>query len=182
MRVPGFLLPIVLAAWAVTAALGAVGDDQVPIHGLTGTIALPDNVDKLYSGVNTLVVKTSDGIEHVVHVTKATKVHGAASLGTLTPGTPVVVHYTVKGIETSAVEIDRLGPDGLKQNEGTVTNVDRRNKRISIRFANGTTETLRLTRYAADGSDRHTRRGSRVIVYYVNESGQRVAHYFKPAH
>jgi len=181
MRVPGILLPVIPVAWALTAALSAVGDDQPPIHGLTGTIALPYNVDKFYSGVSDIVVKSSDGIEHVVHVSKGTKVHGAASLGSLTQGTPVVVHYTVKGIQTSAVEIDRLGPEGLKQNEGTVTNVDRKNRRITIRFANGGTDTLRLTRYADDGSDGHTRRGSRVIVYYQDESGRRVAHYFKPA-
>src|SRR5207249_4801721 len=53
MRVhPGLLLPVVAAAWALTAALGAMSADQPPIHGLTGTIALPDNVDRLYTGLN----------------------------------------------------------------------------------------------------------------------------------
>jgi hypothetical protein len=182
MRVPGILLAAIPVVWALTVALRAVAGDQPPIHGVTGTIALPATVDKFYSDMNKLVVKTSDGVERVVTVTKGTKVHGGTSLDGLTPGTPVVVHYTVKGINASAVEIDRLGPDGLKQNEGTVGSVDRKHKRITVRFANGTTETLRLTKNAADGSDRHTKRGSRVIVYYRDEAGQRVAHYFKPVH
>ena len=169
-----------LALTALLAAAPARAQVQVPIHGLTGTIALPDNVDKFYSGMNTLLVKTSDGIEHVIHVTKGTQVHGgAASLDSLRPGTTVVVHYTVKGIQTSADEIDRVGSDGLKTNEGTVTSIDRVKKRITIKFANGTSETLRLTKHAALDSEGHTH--SRVIVYYSDESGRKVAHYFKPA-
>jgi hypothetical protein len=57
-------------------------------------------------------------------------------------------------------------------NEGVVTNVDRSSKRITIRFAGGSTETLRLTRSTS---------GGRVIVYYPDRSGQQAAHYFKPA-
>ena len=174
--VPLFVGLVTLTSPPTTAA-------QAPINGFNATIALPSSVDKFYSDVNTLLVKTSDGVEHLVHVTKGTTVHGGTtSLDSLKPGTAVVVHYTVKGIQASADEIDRIGPEGLRVNEGTVTSVDRTRKRITIAFSNGTTETLRLTQHAAEESDGEVNKGSRVIVYYSDESGQRVAHYFKPVH
>jgi hypothetical protein len=175
--------PIFVGLLALAAPLMArAAAGQAPIHGFNGTIALQGSVDRFYPDLNTLLVKTSDGIEHIVHLTEDTEVHGGSkSLDSLRPGTTVVVHYTVKGIQTSADEIDRIGPDGLKVNEGIVTSVDRAKKRITIKFADGTTETLRLTRHAADDSEGHMRSGNRVVVYYSDESGQRIAHYFKPA-
>src|SRR4051794_9641051 len=101
-------VPFVAAAFvAVNASTAAA--QQVPIHGLTGTIALQGNVEKLYDGVNTVVVKAIDGTEHVVHVTKDTKVHGGAeALAVLQKGTPIVVHYTTNGAAESADEIDAI--------------------------------------------------------------------------
>jgi hypothetical protein len=165
---------------ALALPIGAsAAQGPAPIHGLTGIIALPENVDKLYSGMNEILVKTSDGLERVFHVTPGTKVHGGnPALGSLSAGTVVAVHYSVKGVMASADEIDRLGPDGLKHNEGTITKVDRVRKRITIKFADRSIQTLRLTHHAAVESNGHTH--SRVIIYYSNDNGQRVAHYFKP--
>lgn len=178
-----WLGPLFFGLLAPTAPLtaGQIPGEPVPIHGVTGTIALPANVDKTYSGVNTILVKTSDGIEHLIHVTKGTEEHeGAASLDSLQPGTAVVVDYTVKGIQTSAHEVDGTVPNGLKTNEGTLTKVDRNKKRITIKFADGATERLRLARHTAEDSDDHPRGGGRVVVYTLNESGRGAAHYFKP--
>ena len=67
--------------------------------------------------------------------------------------------------------------------EGVVTRVDRGRRQIAIRFDNGKTETFRLTdRAAADAGkdvDQATGGGTRVIVYYSDEAGHRVAHFFK---
>jgi hypothetical protein len=142
------------------SALAGQGPAQVPIHGVTGTIATPESVKSFYDGVNKTLVKTGDGIDHLRGATKAKADGEAASLDGLRPGTSVVVHYSVKGIQTSA-----------DANEGIITNVDRASKRITIRFAGGSTETLRLTR--------STSGGGRVIVYYPDRSGRQVAHYFK---
>jgi hypothetical protein len=177
------LLSVALLAVTISPPARAGQLTAPPINGVTGTIALSGNVDKLYAGLNTILVKTSDSLDHVVHLPKGTTVHGgAASLDSLRPGTPVVVHYTVKGIQSSPDEIDRLGPGGLKQTEGTVIGVDRGARRITIRFATGETQALRLTHHAAADAEGHARSGSRVVVYYSDESGHRVAHYFKPAH
>jgi predicted RNA-binding protein len=95
----------------------------------------------------------------------------------------VVIHYTVQGTGQSAQEIDVLGDEGLKVTEGRVTRIDRGHKEITIRFDNGRTETLRLTdRAAAEAAkdiDKAAASGERVAVYYEDENGRKVAHYFK---
>jgi len=155
------------------SALAGQSPPQVPIHGVTGTIATPESVRSFYDGVNKTLVKTGEGIDHLRGATQAKADGEAASLDGLRSGTPVVVHYSVKGIQTSADANDAVERNGSSVNEGIVTNVDRSSKRITIRFAAGSTETLRLTR--------STSGGGRVIVYYPDRSGQQVAHYFKPA-
>jgi len=147
----------------------------VKIHGLTGTWALPANVDKIYDGVNTLIVTTEDGVRHTVHVNDGTKVHGADTLANLPRGTAVVVHYTTQGEHQTADEIDALG--GLSQTEGVVAAVDRVDKVLTVKYADGRVERLKLTRHALDEGG--NLKGNRVIVYYTSESGQKVAHYFK---
>src|SRR6266850_2522666 len=123
--------PFVAGAFLALNAFAAAAQ-HVPIHGLTGTIALQGNVEKIYDGVNTVVVKALDGTEHVMHVTKGTKVHGGAeALAALQKGTPVVVHYTMNGAGESTDEIDTIGPGGLKNTEGVVMGVDRVRKTIS---------------------------------------------------
>src|SRR5215471_17207445 len=139
--------------WSV-ALLGQTAGGQVPIiPGITGTIALQGNVDKIYADVNTVVVTTIDGARHVIHVTSGTEVHGREpQLEHLQPGTAVVVHYSQKGAQKTADEIDDIGPAGLKHAEGVVTRVDIFRKRIKVKFADGTMETLRLTHHAAGES------------------------------
>jgi hypothetical protein len=155
-----------------------------------GTIALQGTMKKLYAAANTIVVTTIDGVDHVVRFTKDLVVHGGKGAGVdalsgLREGTTVVVHYTVTGAGESAQEIDRIGDGGLKVTEGVVTRVDRGRKEITIRFDSGKTETLRLTDRAATDAGRdvdQTASGAaRVIVYYSDEAGQKVAHFFKKA-
>jgi len=140
-------------------------------------MALPANVDKIYDGVNTIVVTTTDGVHHAIHPTPDAKIHGAQALASLSRGTPVVVHYTTAGGEKISDEIDVLGSTGLKYTEGTVTAVDRVRKTITVKYTGGTIETLKLTHHAAE--ENGTLKGNRVAVYYSDESGRKVAHYFK---
>jgi hypothetical protein len=71
----------------------------------------------------------------------------------------------------------------LKTVEGVVTHVDRAGRKISIRLEDGSTQTLRLTERAArdvgKDVDRAAADTTRVVVYYADDAGQRVAHYFK---
>jgi flagellar hook-associated protein FlgK len=155
---------------------------------VTGTIALEGTVDKIYAAANTVVVKATDGVEHLFHLTKRTVVHGTknagdAALSGLTEGNRVVVHYVAGAEEKTAIEVDHIAEGGLGAIEGVVTRVDREGKKLSIRLADGSTETLRLSERAATDVgkdvDRAADRGAKVIVYYTDEAGNRVAHYFK---
>jgi hypothetical protein len=115
-------------------------------------------------------------------------VHGGKTAGDdalrgIDEGSRVVVHYTAEGNTKAAHEVDRIAGDGLKAIEGVITNVDRRAQTISIRLADGSRQTLRLTARAAsdvgkeiDGAAAGT---MKVVVYFDDESGRRVAHYFK---
>jgi hypothetical protein len=125
--------------------------------------------------------ETTGGITGETHGTKSSSAHdGSEALDSLKPGAPIVAHYAVKGIQASAYDIDRVGSDGLNVNEGIVTSVDRARSRITIKLSQGPSETLRLTRHAAQDADGRVH--SRVIVYHSNDSGQIVAHYFKLVH
>jgi hypothetical protein len=176
---------VLLAAGALL--LGATTRGRVqeapPIPGVTGTLALEGTVDKTYVGANAVLVKASDGIRHLFHVTKKTAVHGTeAAFDELQPGSRVVVHYAIEKGEKTAVEVDRVADDGVREIEGVVRGVDRRAKQLSIELADGSRETLQLServaRYVGRNIDRATG-GTKVIVYYTEENGGKVAHYFK---
>ena len=113
-------------------------------------IALEGTMSQFYRGANVVIVTTMDGVEHVYQFTKNLIVHGGKNPGVdalegLRDGTTVVIHYTDSGSQAAAEEIDLLGDEGLKMTEGVVTDIDRRRKEITIRYANGKTETLQMT-------------------------------------
>ena len=174
---------LLLVGTAVSA-----GQRQPPIGGVTGTIALEGTVDKTYAGAHTVVVKTIDGVEHLFHLTGRTVVHGGTeaagqALSGLDKGSRVVVHYTLEGDNKTATEVDRIAEDGLHALEGVVTKVDRRGTTISIRLADGSRQTLRLTERAASDVGKDIDDAAvgtaTVVVYFTDDGGQRVAHYFK---
>ncbi len=179
----------VLAAGLLLIGNAAVAAQQPPpIDGVIGKIALDGTVEKTYEGAHTVVVKAVDGIEHLFHLTRRTVVHGGKAGGDdalrgLEKGSRVAVHYTVEGDNRIANEVDLLGEDGLKALEGVVSKVDRRAKTISIRLADGNRQTLRLTERAASGVgkdlDGAATGAARVVVYFSDEAGRRVAHYFQ---
>jgi hypothetical protein len=198
MTVVGLVSGSVLMGLAVLAGMVAVNvvgvadawaaQQPPPIHGVTGTIATEGTIQETYEGANKLLVKTADGLEHLFRLKGRSTVHtgdaaGEEALRGLKKGAAVVVHYTKEGENLTAEEIDRLGDEGLQQIEGVVTAVNRGERMISIKLADGTRQTLRLSdRAAADVGkdiDRAADGTARVIVYYKDEAGQRVAHYFK---
>ena len=173
-----------LLAWSALLA----GQQPPPINGVTGTVALEGTVKKTYSDVNTILVKTVDGIEHLFHLTDKTVVHGGRAEGDdalrgIDEGSRVVVHYTAEGETKAAHEVDRIAGDGLKAIEGVIVRVDRRAQTISIRLADGSRQTLRLTERAASdvGKDLDAAGAdtAKVVLYFNDEAGHRVAHYFK---
>ena len=170
-----WLGPLFLGVLALAAPPTATAQIMVPPNnGFNATIVLPSTIDAFYTGLNEGLEKLGDGIDDLGYGRSRVR-EGAGSLKGLQPGTPVAVQYTVKGIQASADGTSQIAQPGSNVNEGVVTRLDRDNRRVTIKFANGSTETLRSDNTA-------TRHSSRVIVYYADQSGRRVAHFFKPTH
>jgi len=174
-----------LVAGLMLIGPAAASAQPPPIDGVTGSLALEGGVEKTYEGVNTLVVKTLDGIEHLFHLTERTVVHGGNAAGDdvlrgLDEGSKVVVHYTIDGEHKTADEVDRLGENGLTTVEGVITKVDRRAKTMSIQLADGSRQTLHFTERAAANVGSDVAGGTtRVVVYVNDEAGRAIAHFFK---
>jgi hypothetical protein len=168
------LLGMSFAAIAIFAA-----DDVVT--------AVEGTVKKVDSGTKTVVVKTADGTEHTVHFVAKTSVHGwdATEAGAkdgmhgVKEGSHVVVHYTVKGTEKTAQELDRIGDGGLKVTEGTVSKIDRGTKTLAVKTADGAEATYRITDHAVVDTGKGIEKATKVTVYYTEEGGKKIVHFFK---
>lgn len=172
---------LILASMLITSVCAA----QDVVSAVHGTIK------KIDSSTKTIVVKTADGTEHSLHFVGKTTVHGADdstkstkdSWHGLTEGTEVVAHYTTRGTEDTAVEIDKVGQGGLKEMDGTIKDIDRGGKTLVVKTGDGTEQTFRLTGHATEdgGKDiaKGTEKGARVTVYYTEDGGKKLAHFFE---
>jgi len=163
----------------LVASVCAAQDVVTAVHG---------TIKKIDSTSKTVVVKTADGTEHTLHFAAKTTVHGADvtakdSWHGLKEGSEVVAHYTTRGTEDTAVEIDKVGKDGLKATDGAIKSIDRGTKTLVVKTADGTEKTFRLTGHAAadGGKDiaKGTEKGAKVTVYYTEEAGKKIAHFFE---
>lgn len=183
MKTEGLKKAVACSLVLFVASFASAAQDVVTaVHG---------TIEKLDSATKTVVVKTADGTEHSLQFAGDTAVHGARageegakdSFHGLKEGTEVVAHYTEKGGKDTAVEIDRVGKDGLKDTEGTISKLDRASKTIAVKTADGTEHTFELTgRAAKDGGkdiSEETAKGTKVVVYSSEKSGKDVAHFFE---
>ena len=171
----------------VVLSAPARGQTAPPATAGSGTMALEGSMQKFYRAANTVVVATVDGVEHVFAFTRDLIVHGGKRAGPdalngLQSGAMVVVHYTVSGATASATEVDVIGADGLKIVEGRVVNIDRRKGQITIKYADGTEEQFLLTEHAVTETNQPgaPAKGAQVTIYYTDDIGRKVIHYFKP--
>ena len=88
----------------------------------------------------------------------------------------MIIRYSA---DNMAQEIDRVGDGGLSTAEGIATKIDRSNKHITIRYDNGKIEKLKLTDRAASDDGKNIGEATRIIVYYSDDTGEKVTHYFK---
>jgi hypothetical protein len=160
-----------MAAWAA--------DDVVT--------AVQATVTKVDAGTKVVVVKTADGTAHTFKVIGRTTVHGAGAAGKgtvdvfhgLKEGDDVVVHYTAKGTEETAQEFDRVGHGGMKVAEGTVKGIDHGAKTITVKAADGSEATYHFTDHLAKETAKGADKTGKVTVYYTEDAGKKVVHYFK---
>jgi len=146
--------------------------------------AVHGTISKIDSGAKTIVVKTADGTEHTVRIVAKTTVHGTEAgakdaFHGLKEGSEVVAHYTAKGAENTAVEVDRVGKDGLHSVDGTVSDIDRGGKKLIVKSADGTEQAFRLADHAAEETAEGAEKSAKVTVYYTEEAGNKVAHFFQ---
>jgi hypothetical protein len=164
---------------ALPIALCFAADVVTAVHG---TVTKVDNATK------TIVVKTKDGTEHTLHFVAKTTVHGTEAGAKDTfkgvkEGSEVVAHYTEKGADKTAVEVDKVSKDGLKETEGTITDLDRGTKTIAVKTADGTVQTFKMADHASEDAGKDIAKGTektaKVTVYYTEEGGKRVVHWFE---
>jgi type 1 fimbria pilin len=176
-------------AIAILMAFCIAASAQEPRHGIrTGTVEQVDEHAK------TITIKSDDGTEHTLQTEARTKFHGVHgkarnaidTIRGLKPGTQVAAHYTEAGTAENAVEIDNIGPDGLKSIEATITHLDRGEKSLTVQTADGSSQTFHMSdstaRYAAEQFDQSAANPLKVTLYYSgHKEGHPVAHYFKKA-
>jgi hypothetical protein len=131
-------------------------------------------------------VKAADGTEQTIHFVGRTVAHGAEATGKgskdaflgMKEGDEVLVHYTVKGSVKTADEVDHIGKDGVKASVVTVKSVDRGAKTVAVKTADGADETYHLTGRAAREMGTGADKTGKATVYYTEEAGKKVAHFF----
>jgi hypothetical protein len=175
------LLRFLTVAALLVSVVRAADDVASAIHGV---------VTKTDAATKTVVVKTKDGTEQTIKFTGSTIVKGgdAAAAGAkdtfhgVKEGSEVVVHYSVKGTEKTGVEIDKIGKDGMKSVDGTVTAVGKGGKTVVVKTADGTEQTFEVagheTAKTAEDIGEGTDKTAKVTVYYTEDAGKKVAHFF----
>jgi len=164
-----------LAVCFAAAAFLCVAQDVVSVvHG---------TVTKVDHGTKTVLVKTADGTEHAIKVTGQTTYKGTKEgFDGLKEGTEVVVHETGKGAKETGLEIGKISKDGVKVTEGTIVKVDHGTKTVVVKSADGTEKAFDYTGTAGkdmgEAVGAGTEKGAKVTVYYTEESGKKVAHFF----
>jgi hypothetical protein len=177
---------------ALLAVVVVAGLMVLPVRATDAVVsAIHGTITKLDATTKTAVVKTADGTEHTIHFVDKTAVHGAEVTATgskdafhgLKEGSEVAVHYTEKGSEKTAVEVDHLGKDGLKSVDGTVSKVDEGGKTVTVKAADGTEQTFDVigkdTKESAQAIGKGADKSAKVTVYYTEQGGKKVAHFFK---
>ena len=156
----------VILALSLVSTVHAAEDVVSAVHG---------TIKKVDSAAKIIVVKTGDGTEHSLHFLDKTAVHGVDaseeavkdSWHGLRTGTEVVAHYTARGTEDTALEIDRVGEGGLKMTSATIKDIDRGGKKLIVKTSDGVESTFRkpcttLPRMAGKISQRGLRKAPKL--------------------
>ena len=154
-----------LLAVTVIGVAGAAAQQPPPIQGVTGTIATETSIDETTAAGHGILAK----VKRVLHLNGRSTVPsgdaaGEEALSGLKKGTRVVVSDAAKSVKEVA---------------GSVVALNLADRTISVRLSDDSIQTLRLSDEAAADADAVSDVGAKVIVYYRNESGQRVAKHFK---
>ena len=191
-RLCSFVLAFLLFSGVTTIAQDVAKGGDV-VHAVGGIIT------KVDSAAKTITLKTADGAEHVFRYTEATSVRAshegarAAKTGTVDTymagkeGTHAIVHYTGKGADETAVHVEDLGKRSMQVGQGTVTDVDKAARTVTIKAEDGTESTYHVAKDATvdtehgvtKDSELIAKKGEKATVHYTDEAGKKVVHLFK---
>jgi hypothetical protein len=138
----------------------------------------------------------ADGTEQLFKYTAKTAVHTSARAAkdarTVSAdaymagkeGTHGVLHYTGEGADRTAVAVDDFGKDGLRYSQGTVTDLDKAARMVTIKGEDGTEQTYHIALDAVidsehgvvKGFEQTVKEGDQVTVHYTDDAGRKVAH------
>ena len=152
---------------------------------VTGTL------EKVDTGAKTVTVKTADGTEDVVKYTGKTTADGAKSVAHATDlagkeGGHVIVHSTTEGTDKVAYSIHYVGDKTVHATEGTVKDVGKGGKTVTLKTADGTEKTFDVAGHATADTGKDVgvytadgiKKGAHVTVYSTEEAGKSIAHVF----
>lgn len=172
-----------LVAGAFLAAGCSVLPAQEVIHALTGVAS------KVDSAAHTITVTSTDGSQTVVQddaknhprydFDKALESEATDCAAFDKQGDRVVIFYFGEGWQMRAIAVKDLGPDPLKLTTGQVKHWDRHHHVITVRAADGTTQTFQLdTKTVVDtptgvvnGEKFDPQNGDPISIKYLNKDG-----------
>jgi len=166
---------------------------QDVVHAVDGTVK---KVDK---DAKTISVDTADGTEHVFKYSGHTAVEtfddsgkvvkkgaGETALGAK-DGAHVVVHYTEKGGDKTAVAVRDFGKADAHFAKGTVMKADKGAHTIVLKGEDGAEKTYHVSKDATvdtehgvvKGTEYLGKAGEHVTVHYAKVGGEDVVHFLK---
>ena len=154
------------------------------------TNVIVGQIEKIDDTAKTILVKTQDGTEHTFHLVQRTAIQGGETASStakdswhgLKQGAQVAVHYTAKGKDETAEQIDHLSGDGMKTSQGELVQINAAAKTMTIKAQDGTVHVYELSKQAAEDAKGNVtdaaQKAGKVTVYYTEQAGHQVAHFF----
>ncbi|HMK29114.1 MAG TPA: hypothetical protein VK473_05460 [Terriglobales bacterium] len=179
--------------FVVASAYLQVCAAQDVVHAVDGTVKKVDKTAK------TVAVDTADGTEHVFTYTAHTTVEtfddggklvkkgaGESALG-VKDGAHVVVHYTEKGADKTAVAVRDFGKADAHFVKGTVVKMDKATRTLTLKGEDGVVKTYHVSKDATVDTEHGVvkateyagKEGEHVTVHYTKIGADDVVHFVK---
>jgi hypothetical protein len=183
-----FLVPATIFAAGCCAAPA-----QEVIHALTGVVTKIDSAD------HTITVTSSDGTQNVMQdemkqharydFDKALQSSATDCSAFNKQGDRIILYYFGDGLQRRAVALKDLGQTPLKLSTGVVTHWDRHHHVVTIKAADGATQTFQLDNNTAvdtpmgvvNGDKFGPQNGDQVSIKYLNKDGNNEAVFLSEA-
>lgn len=168
-------LSLGVPAVAQSASTSSAHTSAPPLHAV---VALEGTMNTFYRALNVGLVAARDGIAQAYRFT--TTVRGGRSVGQ--EAAPALGDLR----EGAMVMIQSVNDEDRMETEGRVAHVDRGRKQITVKYDDGTVDVLQLTERAAAATWPEEEQaiaaqaaGAEAAIYYNDEDGRRVVHFFR---